>query len=52
MNVDKAMSRRKKVLYKLILDDNNYLEVTANKRTNKIYINLSGEYAKENNHIL
>ena len=52
MSVDKAMSKRKKMVYNFILDGDKYIKMTANKRTNMVYLSLTGNYSKETQGIL
>ena len=46
------MAKKKKVIYNFILDGDKYVEVTANKRTQMIFLNLHGNYSSETKGIL
>ena len=52
ISVNKPMAKKKKVIYNFILDGDKYVEVTANKRTQMIFLNLHGNYSSETKGIL
>ena len=52
ISVEKAKSKRERMLYNLIVDNNKYVEVTANKRLDMIFLSLNGNFSKETKGIL